>query len=48
MTLEKHNVSAVAQTSVGVMNGEESRPFVRRRPVGLEATWSGLHRATPR
>lgn len=86
MTFEKHNVSAVAQTSVGVMNGEESRPFVRRRPVGLtitvekidrvlaevqaeievlrrertnlglvrgelvgmKATWSGLHRATPR
>lgn len=35
MTLEKHNVPAVAQTSVGVMNREDRRQSVRRRPAGL-------------
>lgn len=35
MTIEKHNVPAVAQTSVGVMNREDKRQSVRRRPAGL-------------
>lgn len=34
MKLEKHDVSGVSQTSASVMNGEESRQSVRRRPVG--------------
>ena len=35
MKLEKDGVPGFSQTSVGVMNGEESRQSVRRRPVGL-------------
>ena len=34
MKLEKHDVPGVSQTSASVMNGEESRQSVRRRPVG--------------
>ncbi len=34
MKLEKHDVSGVSQTSASVMNGEESRQSVRRRPAG--------------
>ena len=32
--LEKHNMPDLSQTSTNVMNGEESRHSVRRRPVG--------------
>jgi hypothetical protein len=35
MKLEKHDVPGVSQTSASVMNGEESRQSVRRRPAGL-------------
>ncbi|MEK9140032.1 MAG: hypothetical protein AAB308_03165, partial [Nitrospirota bacterium] len=38
MTLEKHNVPAVAQISVGVMNRVDRRQSVRRRPAGLTIT----------
>ena len=34
MKLEKHDVPGVSQTSASVMNGEESRQSVRRRPAG--------------
>lgn len=35
MKLWKHNVPGLSQTSASVMNGEESRQSVRRRPAGL-------------
>lgn len=35
MKLEKHDVPGLSQTSTIVMNGEESRRSVRRRPAGL-------------
>jgi hypothetical protein len=35
MKLEKHDVSGLSQTSASVMNGEEGRQSVRRRPAGL-------------
>ena len=34
MKLEKHDVPGVSQTSARVINGEESRQSVRRRPAG--------------
>jgi hypothetical protein len=33
--LEKHDVPGLYQTSVGVMNGEEIRQPIHRRPAGL-------------
>ncbi|MEK9140213.1 MAG: hypothetical protein AAB308_04085 [Nitrospirota bacterium] len=34
MKLEKHDVPGLSQTSVGVMNGEDRRQPVHRRPAG--------------
>lgn len=34
MKLEKHDALGVSQTSASIMNGEESRQSVRRRPAG--------------
>ncbi len=35
MKLEKHDVPGISQTSVGVMNREDRRKIVARRPAGL-------------
>lgn len=44
MTLEKHNVPGLSQTSASVMNGEERRQYVRRRPAGLTITVEKIDR----
>ncbi|MGB4066502.1 MAG: hypothetical protein WBK08_00590 [Nitrospira sp.] len=44
ITLEKHNARGSSQTSASVMNGEERRQSVRRRPAGLTITVEKIDR----
>jgi hypothetical protein len=44
MTLEKHNVPGLFQTSASIMNGEERRQSIRRRPAGLTITVEKIDR----
>ncbi|MBH0203787.1 MAG: hypothetical protein HP496_16160 [Nitrospira sp.] len=44
MKLWKHDVPTIAQTSVGVMNREDRRQSVRRRPAGLTITVGKIDR----
>jgi len=44
MTLEKHDVPGVSQTSASVMNSEKSRQSVPRRPAGLTITVEKIDR----
>jgi hypothetical protein len=44
MKLWKHNVPTIAQTSVGVMNREDRRQSVPRRPAGLTITVEKIDR----
>ena len=44
MEPEKNYISGLSQTSVGLMNGEEGRETIHRKPVGLTITVEKIDR----
>ena len=44
MEPEKNYISGLPQTSVGLMNSEQGREIIRRKPVGLTITVEKIDR----